>query len=233
MTDALDHRGVVQAIRENNAVGQFAAESRKSRIVCYIARRKDERSLLGVELCNCVLQCYSVLVVSGDVSGTSGTSSVVVQGLVHRLEYVWVASHAEVVVGAPDSHLVLRGLLVGTRKFLGQSVDVVEVAIRLVLVLLVQLIVVKAFVVERRGSWGGRRCDIGGLNIGGLQSSVGKWWTCAMSAYALLFTPCQRCGCLGFIGIGVPCLPLRLSMSTAWASLDAVVCSLARFTRVW
>ena len=45
-----------------------------------------------------------------------------------------------------------------TRKFLGKTVDVVEVAVGFVLVLFVQLVLVKAFIIELRGL-GRRRGD--------------------------------------------------------------------------
>lgn len=55
----------------------------------------------------------------------------------------------------------------GAREFLGQSIDVVKVAVRLVLVLLLQLSVIEAIVVEMliaRGlGTGTADCGIGGV----------------------------------------------------------------------
>jgi hypothetical protein len=50
-----------------------------------------------------------------------------------------------------------------TWEFLGETIDVVEIAIGLVLVLLVELGIVKALIVELGGlwwSWGACRCDL-------------------------------------------------------------------------
>lgn len=174
MADALDHRSVVQAVRENDTVGQFTAQSRQCRIVGYITRRKDERSLLGVEICNRLLERHSVLVVARDVPSTSSACSVSVEGFVHRLEHLRVATHTEVVVGAPHRHLVLGRLLVRAGEFLGQTVDVVEVSVRFVLVLFVEFIVVKALVVERGGFGRRGNSEVGRLASDGLEGRVGK-----------------------------------------------------------
>ena len=70
-----------------------------------------------------------MLIVAADIAGAASPSSVSVKSLVHGVQDVSVATHAEVVIGAPDcdSFVLLRH--VGTREFLGQAVDVVEVAV--------------------------------------------------------------------------------------------------------
>jgi hypothetical protein len=45
---------------------------------------------------------------------------------------------------------------VGTRKFLGQTIDVVEVAVGFVLVFLVQFVMVEGLIIESRSDWSGR-----------------------------------------------------------------------------
>jgi hypothetical protein len=52
---------------------------------------------------------------------------------------------------------------VSTGKLLGETIDVVEVAIRLVLVLLLQLSIVKVFIAKIGSLW--RSCSDGGLEM--------------------------------------------------------------------
>jgi hypothetical protein len=52
---------------------------------------------------------------------------------------------------------------VSTGKLLGETIDVVEVAVRLVLVLLLQLSIVKVFIVKLGSLW--RNCSSGGLEM--------------------------------------------------------------------
>lgn len=109
-----------------------------------------------------------MLIVARDISGSASTRAVVVQGLVHRLQHLGVAAHAEVVVGAPYGDLLVLGFLVGAREFLGQAIDIVEVAVRLVLVLLVQLILIESLIVEFLGVRSSGLSSIEGLGGGGL-----------------------------------------------------------------
>jgi len=136
VTDTLDHRCVVQTVGQNHAVRHLAAEGSKRGVISHEARAEDQRGLLSVQLGKRILQGDGVLVVARDVPGTTGTGTVGIQGTVHGLQNLRIAAHAEIVIRAPDRHtLLLRGG-VGPREFLGQPVDVVEVAVRLVLVLL-------------------------------------------------------------------------------------------------
>jgi len=62
---------------------------------------------------------------------------------------------------------------VGAGKLLGQAVDVVEVAVRLVLVLLLELAVVKAFIVEL-GPVSARGGGAGGSSGAGADGRLGR-----------------------------------------------------------
>ena len=93
-----------------------------------------------------------MLVVTGNVACTSSTGSVVVECIVHTLQHMRVTTHTEIVIGTPDGHSVLRGGHMCPRKLLGQTVDIVEVAVGLVLELFVQLASVEALIVEFRSS---------------------------------------------------------------------------------
>lgn len=67
---------------------------------------------------------------------------------------MFVPTHAKVVVGAPDGDALLWDRHMRTRELFRQSIDVIEVAVRFVLVLLVQLIVIETIIVEARSRWG-------------------------------------------------------------------------------
>lgn len=89
-----------------------------------------------------------MLIVAGNVTSSTGTSTVHVESLMHGLQNLWVASHSEVVVGAPNSDSLIHLRHVRARELLRESINVVEVPVGLVLVLLLQLGIVEAFIVE-------------------------------------------------------------------------------------
>lgn len=91
--------------------------------------------------------------VSGDIARTTCASSVRVERLVHGVQNDGVPSHAEVIVRAPNGHLVLLVGRVGDGELFGESVDVVEVPVRLVLVLLVERGLVVLLVIELTWRW--------------------------------------------------------------------------------
>lgn len=148
MANALDHGSMVQAVAQDDAVGQFASQGSEGGIVGDIAGGEDEGSLFAVQVGQALFESDGMLVVTRDVSCTASTSTIHIQGLMHGLQDMLVAAHAEVVVGAPDGDLLLGGGHVCSRELFGHAVDVVEVTVRLVLVLLVQLVGVELLVVE-------------------------------------------------------------------------------------
>ena len=89
-----------------------------------------------------------MLVVAGDVAGTACSRAICVQCFVHGLEDLWVSTHTKVVIGAPDSHSFVASSHVRLRKFLRESIDVVEVAVGLVFMLFIKLGIVEILVVE-------------------------------------------------------------------------------------
>lgn len=68
--------------------------------------------------------------------------------VLHGFEDNRVVSHAEVIVGAPNLDLILDILGVGKWEFVRKPINIVEVAVRLVLVLLLELCCEKMVVVE-------------------------------------------------------------------------------------
>ena len=61
-----------------------------------------------------------------------------------------------------------------TRKLLSQTIDVVEVSVRLVLVLFLKLVLVEAFVVEIGALGSNRGGKVGGLTNNGFEGCVGE-----------------------------------------------------------
>lgn len=76
VTDSLNHRRVVAAVGKNDTSGKFATQSGKSGIICDITGRKDEGRFLGVQLGNGGLKADGVLVVAGNVTSPTSTSTV-------------------------------------------------------------------------------------------------------------------------------------------------------------
>jgi hypothetical protein len=74
--------------------------------------------------------------------------------LLHGLDDNRIIAHTEVVISAPNLNLVLDVAGVGNRELGSETVDVVEVAVGLVLVLLVELIDIEALIVEPGVSFG-------------------------------------------------------------------------------
>lgn len=95
----------------------------------------------------------------------------------HSVEDMLISAHAEIVIRAPDSDKLLGHRHVGTRKLLRKSVDVVEVAIRFVLVLLVKFVLVELLIVKLGGCWWGRlwagECGVMLLHK---RTSGWRWW---------------------------------------------------------
>ena len=96
----------------------------------------------------CGLQANGMLVVARNIPGSSCTGSVFVKSFMHGLQNLGIPAHAEIVVGTPDGDFLVLVVLVGAGELLGETVDVVEVAVGLVLVLLVQLGLVESLVIE-------------------------------------------------------------------------------------
>jgi hypothetical protein len=89
-----------------------------------------------------------MLIVSGDISGSARSGTIFIKCFMHSLQNLRVASHAKIIIRAPDCNpLVLVGH-VCAGELLGQTIDVIEVAVRLVFVLLVEFGIVEFFVIE-------------------------------------------------------------------------------------
>jgi len=152
--NTLDHGSVVHGIGQDDTVGQLLGQSTQSRIVGNIARGEDQSRGLVVQGSQFILESQMKSAVSGNVAGTTGTGTILAQSGLHGLDHDRVLGHAQVIVRAPDSDLVLGPGSVGARELLGQPVDVVEEAVGLVLMLLVELGLVGSLIVIGLASGG-------------------------------------------------------------------------------
>ena len=99
--DAIDHRGVVALVREDDAVVEQAAERAQAGLVGDEARREDERRLLGVEVGELALELADEQVRAGDVARAARADAVLGERRGDGADDRGVLAHAEVVVGAP------------------------------------------------------------------------------------------------------------------------------------
>ena len=79
VTDTLDHRRVVHRVGEVDAAGEFRTECGQSSIVCDVAGRKDQSSLLAVEISELLLESQMHSTIAGNIASTASTVSVLVE----------------------------------------------------------------------------------------------------------------------------------------------------------
>ena len=118
-----------------------------------------------------LFESHSVLVVTGNVARAASTRAIFVKSFMHGFQDVFVATHAQIVIGAPHRDSLVFGGRVGTREFFGKAIDVVEVAVGFVLMLFVELAGVKRRVIEFGNRWRGRlrpseRVGLAGVGLG-------------------------------------------------------------------
>lgn len=94
------------------------------------------------------LQAYSMLIVAGDISGSTGTCAVFIKRGMHSLQNLRIPTHPQIIVGTPNRDPLILVAHMSAGKFLGQAIDVVEVAIGLVLVFLLKLGIVEFLIVK-------------------------------------------------------------------------------------
>jgi hypothetical protein len=108
----LDHRGVIELVGQDQAVGQQPADGRDRRLVGDEAGGEDKCGLLPVQVGELELQLDQRVVGAGDVAGAAGAGAHAAGRLLHGLDDLGVLAHAEIVVGAPDGDFL--GPAVGT-----------------------------------------------------------------------------------------------------------------------
>ena len=99
--DAVDHRGVVALVGEDDAAVEQASERAQAGLVGDEARREHERRLLAVQVGELVLELAHEQVRAGDVARPARADAMLGERARGRLDDGRVQAHAEVVVGAP------------------------------------------------------------------------------------------------------------------------------------
>lgn len=132
-----------------------------------------------------------MLVVARNVSGSSSASSILIQTPMHSLQDLLISSHSEVIVGAPYSHTLVLLVLVGLRKLLGQTIDIVEIPVRLVLALLLKLGIVETLVIEFGSTAISLRWLADGLGLG--ESCLLSKTVIVVATYKTHHCHSQRC----------------------------------------
>ena len=126
LAHALDHRGMVQLVGQDQTVGQQLGDGRDRRLVGDEAGGEDQRGFLAVQIRQFLLQFHQRVVGAGNVAGTAGARAHGRDGRGHRRDDVRVLAHAEIVVGAP--HGDLGGFAVmapdGLRKPAGNALEI-------------------------------------------------------------------------------------------------------------
>src|SRR6185437_2418494 len=128
---ALDHRIVVEGVRENEAVRDEPGDGRNAGLVRDVARREQERGFLAVKIRQFRLELHQGMVGAGDIAGAAGAGADAGRGLDHGSDYFRMLAHAEIVVGAPDHDIAcpLRGMPHRVGKPAGDALEICEYAV--------------------------------------------------------------------------------------------------------
>ena len=131
VADALDHRGMVQLVGEDDAARQQAPQRRQRRDIGEIAGIEQQRRALAVELGKLRLELDMEMLGAGDVAGAAGAGADGVERQVHRPDHLRVLAHGEIVVGAPhrDVAFARRRHQPGLGEGAAQPLQIGELAI--------------------------------------------------------------------------------------------------------
>ncbi len=108
MANPFDHRVVVEFVRIEDAAGQLFAEGRQGGHVGHIARGEKQRPALPVQAGQFLFQHHMVMIRTRYVSCAAGTGAAFVDRLDHGVAHQIVLAHAEIIVRAPDRHILQR-----------------------------------------------------------------------------------------------------------------------------
>ncbi len=103
---ACDHRGVVLLVGEDYEARDEMLDGGQCRIIGIVSGGEQERRLLAVQVGKLGLELDMIMGGAGDVAGAAGARAHRLDRLVHGAANHGVLAHAEIVVGAPDGHLV-------------------------------------------------------------------------------------------------------------------------------
>jgi hypothetical protein len=111
VADAGDHRGVVQAVREDDQTRQDALQGGQGRLIGHIAGGEQQRRFLPVPAGQLGLKVDRRPRRAGDVARAAGTRADLVDLGLHGLQHRRMLAHAQIVVRAPDHHVLLGPIL--------------------------------------------------------------------------------------------------------------------------
>jgi hypothetical protein len=98
VTNTLDHGSVVASVAEDDTTWQLGSKGGEGGVVRDVTRREDESSRLAMQRSQFVFETEVESTVSGNVTSTTRTSAVSVEGTLHSVEDDAVSRHAKVVV---------------------------------------------------------------------------------------------------------------------------------------
>ena len=128
LADALDHRIVVERVRQDQAVRNELGERRDTGLVRHVAGGEHQRRFLAVKVGELLLELDQGMVVASDVAGAACAGAGAGRGLDHGADHLGVLAHAEIVVGAPhhDAAFALGGVPGRKREPTGDAFEICE-----------------------------------------------------------------------------------------------------------
>ena len=126
LAHALDHRIVVERIRQDQAIRHQLRHGGDAGLIGDIAGGEDQRRLLAVQVGELALKLDQRMVVAGDVAGAAGAGAHAGRGVDHGADHLRVLAHAEIIVRAPDDDVLrpVRGMPDRVREAAGNSLEV-------------------------------------------------------------------------------------------------------------
>ena len=128
---ALDHRIVVERVRQDQAVRQELGDGRNAGLVRDVARCEQKCGFLAVQVGEFALQLDQRMVGAGDVAGAAGAGAHAGGDVDHGADHLRVLGHAEIIVGTPDDDVALAfgRVPMGVREPAGDALEIGENAI--------------------------------------------------------------------------------------------------------
>jgi hypothetical protein len=123
--DALDHGGVVERVRQDQAIGQEFCDRGDAGLVRHVAGGEHEGRLLAVQVRELALQLDKRVARAGDVAGAAGSDADPLGRVGHGAHDSRVLPHAEIIVRAPNRDFARTGSAVpqGRREPAGHALE--------------------------------------------------------------------------------------------------------------